>query len=82
MDAHGYATCTPRPDPSIAVVPFADLTSGYIQRSIAEFPQQGAEDPWRRVPHYARNRRELRRAPIADPALEFSRAGGRVGLAA
>jgi monooxygenase len=82
MDRCGYTAVTPRRDPGVAGVPFADLSSGYIQRSIAEFPQQGAEDPWRRVPHYARNRRELRRAPIADPALEFSRAGGRVGLAA
>jgi cation diffusion facilitator CzcD-associated flavoprotein CzcO len=82
MDRCGYTTCTPRRDPGVAGVPFAELSSGYIQRSIAEFPQQGAEDPWRRVPHYARNRKELRRAPVDDPALEFSRAGGRVGLAA
>jgi monooxygenase len=82
MDRCGYTTCTPRRNPGVTPVPFADLSSGYIQRSIAEFPQQGAADPWRRVPHYARNRKELRRAPVDDPALEFSRARGRVGLAA
>jgi cation diffusion facilitator CzcD-associated flavoprotein CzcO len=82
MDRSGYTVCTPRRDPAVSGVPFADLSSGYIQRSIAEFPQQGAEDPWRRVPHYARNRKELRRAPIEDPALEFSRAGAPVRLAA
>jgi hypothetical protein len=55
-------------------VPFADLTSGYIQRSIAEFPRQGVDDPWRRDQNYARNWRALRREPIDDPALEFTRA--------
>jgi monooxygenase len=82
MERCGYTTVTPRRVPGVAGEPFADLSSGYIQRSIGEFPQQGVEDPWRRVPHYARNRRELRRAAIDDPALEFSRAGAPVRLAA
>jgi len=81
MDRHGYTTCTPRLRADLEEVPFADLTSGYIRRSIAAFPKQGAADPWRRVPNYARNVRELRRAPVADPALEFSRAGVAVEVA-
>jgi len=72
MDRHGYTTCTPRLDPSLTAVPFADLTSGYILRAIDAFPKQGADDPWRREQHYARNRRSMRRDPIDDPALEFS----------
>jgi monooxygenase len=72
MDRHGYTTCTPRLDPAITAVPFADLTSGYVLRAIDEFPKQGADDPWRREQHYARNRRDLRRAAIDGPALEFS----------
>ena len=55
-------------------MPFADLTSGYILRALDEFPKQGAQDPWRREQNYARNRRAMRRAPIDDPALEFSAA--------
>jgi monooxygenase len=81
MDRHGYAICTPRVDPAVAAVPFADLTSGYVLRSIDEFPKQGADDPWRREQHYARNRRDLRRAALDDPALEFAgarRSGVRV----
>jgi cation diffusion facilitator CzcD-associated flavoprotein CzcO len=72
MDRHGYEICTPRIDPAVTAAPFADLTSGYVLRSIEEFPKQGADDPWRREQHYARNRRDMRRAAIDDPALEFS----------
>jgi hypothetical protein len=74
MDRHGYAVCTPRADGTVAAEPFADLSSGYIQRSIGDFPRQGVEVPWKRIPNYALNWRELRRDPIEDPALEFSRA--------
>jgi monooxygenase len=82
MDRHGHVACTPRLDPAIAAVPFADLTSGYVLRSIDEFPKQGAEDPWRREQHYVRNRRDLRRAAMDDPALEFSRPRARAASAA
>jgi cation diffusion facilitator CzcD-associated flavoprotein CzcO len=83
MDRHGYAVCTPRsPQAGVTGVPFADLTSGYIRRAIDRFPKQGTHDPWRREQHYARNRRELRRAPLDDPALEFSRAAAPARLAA
>jgi monooxygenase len=74
MDRRGHTVCTPRNrDPSITAVPFADLTSGYILRAIDAFPKQGSRDPWRREQNYARNLSSLRRAPIDDPALEFSR---------
>jgi monooxygenase len=74
MDRYGYTQCTPRNrDPAVNGVPFAELTSGYIRRAIDQFPRQGSKDPWRREQNYARNRRATRRAPIDDPALEFSR---------
>jgi monooxygenase len=74
MDRYGYTQCTPRRrDAAVTGVPFADLTSGYVLRTIDQFPKQGSRDPWRREQHYARNRRALRRAPIDDPALEFTR---------
>jgi hypothetical protein len=83
MDRHGYAVCTPRNhDPGVTAVPFADLNSGYIRRAIDRFPKQSTRDPWRREPHYARNRRELRRAPVDDPALEFARAAPPARIAA
>jgi monooxygenase len=74
MDGHGYTQVTPRHDPAIEQMPFADLTSGYVLRAIDQFPRQGPNDPWRRVQNYARDRRSVRRAPMDDPALEFTRA--------
>jgi cation diffusion facilitator CzcD-associated flavoprotein CzcO len=75
MDRHGYAVVTPRNhDPGLTREPIVDLTSGYIMRSIEQFPKQGSKDPWRREQHYARNRRDLERAGAAGPALEFTRA--------
>jgi cation diffusion facilitator CzcD-associated flavoprotein CzcO len=75
MDEHGYDTCTPRHDDApVATIPFAELSSGYILRSIDRFPRQRAGDPWQRVQHYPRDRRSVVRSPIDDPALEFSRA--------
>ena len=75
MDRYGYTHCTPRiRDASVAAVPFADLSSGYIKRAIDKFPKQAATDPWRREQNYARNLRMLRQETFADPALEFSRA--------
>ena len=75
MDRRGYTQCTPRPpEETVGVVPFATLTSGYLQRAIDQFPRQAARDPWQRQQNYALNRRSMRRAPVDDPALEFSRA--------
>ena len=75
MDRHGYTQCTPRPpEETVRVVPFATLTSGYMQRAIDQFPRQAARDPWQRQQNYTLNRRSMRRAPVDNPALEFSRA--------
>ncbi len=77
MDEHGYDACTPRHDDEpVPTIPFAELASGYILRSIDRFPRQRAGDPWQRVQHYPRDRRSVVRAPIDDPALEFARARG------
>jgi monooxygenase len=74
MDLYGYDAVTPRVrDDTVTALPFADLSSGYIRRAIEQFPKQGANDPWRREQNYASNVRMLRRAPIDDPALEFTR---------
>jgi cation diffusion facilitator CzcD-associated flavoprotein CzcO len=74
MDRHGYAQCVPRrPDAEVDSVPFAELTSGYMLRAIDQFPRQGAGEPWQHLQHYPRDRRSVRRAPVDDPALEFSR---------
>ena len=45
LDRHGYATATPRETPGNRR-PLLDLTSGYVQRALDRFPQQGDRDPW------------------------------------
>jgi cation diffusion facilitator CzcD-associated flavoprotein CzcO len=47
MDAHNLAAVVPRPPPGLRERPLLGLTSGYIRRSIAEFPKQGHRGPWR-----------------------------------
>jgi monooxygenase len=74
MDRRGYASCTPRlRDPAIKPVPLIGLTSGYIQRSVNEFPRQGSHKPWRLYQNYARDLISLRYGAVNDGALEFTR---------
>jgi monooxygenase len=75
MDARGYAACCPRRnDPSVTEEPLIDFSSGYIQRSIHEFPKQGSKAPWRLYQNYALDRAMLRHARLADGVMEFRRA--------
>jgi monooxygenase len=79
MDEHGYTQCTPRaPDPSLPTEPFLDLTSGYVLRSIAAFPKQGARAPWRLHQNYARDILLLRHGALEDEGIEFSAAASAV----
>ena len=81
MDAHGYEVVTPRrPDPGQPTHPFIDLRSGYVLRSLDQLPKQGDRMPWRLHQNYPRDVVLLRRGPIDDGMLRFSRA--RVGAEA
>jgi cation diffusion facilitator CzcD-associated flavoprotein CzcO len=76
MDEHGYTSCTPRNhDLSVTAEPFVDFSSGYIVRSINHFPKQGSKAPWRLYQNYLLDLLSLKRRPVDDPALEFSRDG-------
>ncbi len=41
LDRHDYAAAVPFPRQRLEVRPLLDLSSGYVQRSIDEFPRQG-----------------------------------------
>jgi len=72
MRAHRWDWCVPpRPAPGARRLPLLDLSSGYVQRSVAEFPAQGASAPWRVRQNYALDRLELRRHRIDDGVLRF-----------
>jgi cation diffusion facilitator CzcD-associated flavoprotein CzcO len=73
MDEGGYAQCTPRNrDSSVEPEPFIDFNSGYILRSIDQFPKQGSRPPWRLYQNYARDIMTLKFGAIEDGAMEFS----------
>jgi monooxygenase len=78
MAAHGHQVCTPRRDPTVAELPFLDFSSGYILRTIDQFPKQGSRAPWRLYQNYALDILSLKRSAIEDGALEFSRGGAPV----
>jgi monooxygenase len=80
MTANGYRQATPRePDASLARSPMIDnLTSGYIQRAIADFPKQGPTVPWRLHQNYARDILLLKRGTLEDDSMEFSSPGSAV----
>jgi hypothetical protein len=53
-------------------IPFLDFSSGYIQRSMDRFPQQGARMPWKLHQNYVRDLMALRFGKVDDGAMEFS----------
>ena len=72
MAAHGHVRCTPRNhDDALETQPFIDLKSGYVLRSLDQFPRQGMRAPWRLHQNYVRDVALLRFGPVEDDALEF-----------
>ena len=73
MDSHGYRKSVPElSDPSVMEMPLLDFTSGYVQRSLHEFPKQGSKEPWKLRQNYVLDIRTIRRGPIDDGAMRFS----------
>jgi hypothetical protein len=68
LDANGYAAMTPLPPPNGELTPFLDLTSGYVQRHLDDFPKQGTAPPWRLYQNYLLDYRMLARGPVDDHA--------------
>ncbi|WP_158603898.1 alpha/beta fold hydrolase [Cryobacterium tepidiphilum] len=69
MQRHGYDSVSPEPPPSAAatgLVPLIDLQSGYIRRSAAQLPKQGAKAPWRLHQNYVRDALLLRFGRLTD----------------
>jgi len=73
MQRHGHrkvvATCD---EASMDQQPLLDLTSGYVQRALAQLPRQGTKLPWRMLQNYLLDRLVMRRG-LRDRALVFSR---------
>ena len=74
MDEQGYAVCTPHnQDAAITTGPFTDFSSGYFARSLDKLPKQGSRDPWRLHQNYLLDTFSLKRSPIEDGTLQFTR---------
>ncbi|HEX4384871.1 MAG TPA: NAD(P)/FAD-dependent oxidoreductase [Myxococcales bacterium] len=74
MDARGMRSCVPQnPDPSLPTEPMLDLTSGYVQRSLASLPRQGARYPWRLYQNYLRDLLLFRFGRLEDESIQFKR---------
>ncbi|BBZ12638.1 flavin-containing monooxygenase [Mycobacterium branderi] len=74
MDAHGYGTVEPvLDDPDMERVPAMDMSSGYVQRGIANFPRGGTKGPWAFKHAYELDAERLREGPVEDDALKFTR---------
>ena len=74
MAKTGQRQCTPRRnDPSITEEPFANFSSGYIQRAVAKFPRQGSRRPWRLYQNYALDLMSIKYSGLVDGAMEFTR---------
>lgn len=58
MEARGEQwACPLLPAGEAADLPLLEMSSGYIQRSVATLPRQGAGDPWRMEQDYIKERR-------------------------
>lgn len=52
MEDKDHAAVAPQVDGDLRSQPLLDLASGYVQRSIGSFPQQGDRRPWQVVQNY------------------------------
>jgi cation diffusion facilitator CzcD-associated flavoprotein CzcO len=73
MRKHGYRECVPvNHDPGLDREPILNLMSGYVLRSIKDFPSQGSKRPWRVHQNYALDTIDFRLSPIDDGVMRFS----------
>jgi cation diffusion facilitator CzcD-associated flavoprotein CzcO len=73
MDRRSAASVVPVPDRGLRPQPLLPLSSGYIQRALGQFPQQGDRGPWRVRQNYLLDaaltlRRDLGRTLRFEPA--------------
>jgi cation diffusion facilitator CzcD-associated flavoprotein CzcO len=76
MRRHGFASCTPADeDPELIREPLINLSSGYVLRSVQDFPTQGSKRPWRVHQNYALDVLDFKLGGVDDGVMRFSRAG-------
>jgi cation diffusion facilitator CzcD-associated flavoprotein CzcO len=73
LDRHGYAAATPLAPPEGGAEPFIGLSAGYVQRSLTALPMQGSRAPWKLHQNYVRDLLLMRRGPLEDEGIRFTR---------
>ena len=53
--------------------PFLGLSSGYVTRSLDQLPKQGGRAPWKLHQNYIRDLVLIRRGPVQDEGIRFTR---------
>ena len=72
MQRSGAPVCVPAmPGADMQPQPWVDFSSGYIQRSLDQFPVQGSSTPWRLNQNYLRDLLDLRFGRLEDGVLKF-----------
>ncbi|MEM9254658.1 MAG: NAD(P)/FAD-dependent oxidoreductase [Pseudomonadota bacterium] len=72
MRRHGASVATPRlNDGDADEEPMIDFTSGYVLRSIDQFPRQGTRIPWRVYQNYILDYLNLRFRSLRDKVLDI-----------
>ena len=67
IDERGDSYCVPEsPAPDAPTRPLLEFAAGYVQRSVDQFPRQGATAPWELSMDYRRDRKLLLDGPVGD----------------
>ncbi|ENW50346.1 hypothetical protein F917_01782 [Acinetobacter baumannii NIPH 67] len=73
MDENKYGTFIPViHNKTMKRVPFVDLSPGYVQRGLAQFPMAGTEGPWTLQHDYKVDFERLNKGPVCDKELKFT----------
>jgi monooxygenase len=77
MDKHGYRQVEPKADEEALQppLPLLSFTSGYVLRSLDQFPKQSGKLPWTLRQNYLVDLLNLRLRAIDDGTLVFSKGG-------
>ena len=74
MDEHGYNKVEAEVPADVEAQPFtSDFNSGYLLRAMDQLPRSGDRGPWKFRQNYLQDYKILRRDPVDEKSLHFSK---------